>query len=63
MTEFLHQDRLRLIARITEHPAEMPPGPTTSPRWTIDATGSRPIAHWVLREPAVDEAKRDLPSA
>jgi hypothetical protein len=51
MTEFLQQDRLRLIAvNTTHHPLPRPPRQVPSLQWAIDAETGRPVARWVLSD-------------
>ena len=50
MTEFLHQDRLRLIARVVEHSRLETERQIPALVWTVDAESGRPVGRWVLDE-------------
>jgi hypothetical protein len=50
MTELLDANRLRLLARDTDQPAETARRLVPVLKWTVDEETGRPVSRWVLQE-------------
>ena len=50
MTELLHADRIRQLARVMYQPAESARRLVPVLQWSVDEQTGRPVSRWVLDE-------------